>query len=126
MKIDWAPLINTAIQYAAPLAVTAITGILASAGLSLRKFLERKATDAHNSTLIKLAGMAVGYAEDHFGPDTAKGQEKQDAAVAFVMKNLKGVDEATARTFVKGAYTAAFGSLAPLSHTGAASAPLSK
>lgn len=109
--MNWQPLANDILQALSPVIAA---GIVALIGFIIKYFVE-KIRSSNNATILMLAGVAVRYAETQLGPDTGTGLAKQNAAVDFLCKQIKGLDRAVATNFVKAAYHAVFQDIAPLS-----------
>lgn len=108
--MDWTEISKALIEGLAPL-LTA--GLVALIGFATKYFVER-IRSSNNATILMLAGVAVRYAETKFGPDTGRGREKEQIAVDFLVKQIKGLNRQVAENFVKAAYSAAFTNIAPL------------
>lgn len=113
--MDWNLIIKELINGLGPL-LTA--GLVALIGFAIKYVVER-IRSSNNATMLMLAGVAVRYAETHFGPNTGTGLQKQQVAVDFLVQQIKGLNRSVAEQFVKAAYQAVFTSISPL-ETGAA------
>lgn len=98
-----------------------IEAVIAGIGVALAaltRFIVLKMDGSRTRQILRVASIAVHYAEDHFGPDTQNGAAKQDEAVKFLKQNFKPIfgrlSDEQAAAYVKAAYTAAFKGLAPL------------
>lgn len=95
----WMKLLAPFIATLATTLVAGLTAILAWVTNNIKTFFAQKASEANTKesaawykTALFAAGMAVRYAESKFGPDTAKGQEKQKEAAGWLKERLVAID----------------------------------
>lgn len=96
-----------------PIVETVLAGLGALIAMAMR-FLMLKMQGSKTRNILRFASAAVHYAEAKFGPDSASGIKKEQEAVEFIRKNVKGLSEDDARKWVKAAYSAISTGLSPL------------
>lgn len=108
-------LTQQAIQWLIPIVLPFILGgivWLLKKGIDL---LGAKVKESETKVDDYLLGVAVKYAEDHFGPDTAKGKEKLQLACEYVEQVSKGKLKADViEPMVMAKYQDLFGAISPL------------
>lgn len=102
-----------------PIVEMVLAGLGALMAMGAR-FLTLKMQGSKTRNILRFASAAVHYAEAKFGPDTATGIKKEQEAVEFLRKNIKGLSEEDARKWVKAAYGAVTTGLGPLGQSPAA------
>lgn len=107
--------IEQAITYVMPVAVSAVVAGLGWLGKQAFTLLGKKIKESDTKVDDYLAGIAVKWAEDQYGPDTQQGSEKREAAIAWMMNNSeKKLTRGQAEALVRASYTAIFGNIGSL------------
>ena len=109
------PLTQQAIQWLIPIVMPFILGgivWLLKKGIDL---LGAKVKESETKVDDYLLGVAVKYAEDHFGPDSGNGQAKLDLACQYIETISKGRLKASVmRPMLQAKYQELFGALSGL------------
>lgn len=108
--MDWTLFFTELLKASAPIIAAALAALIGF----LIKLVVEKIRSSSNTNLLMLAGVAVQYAETHFGPDTDTGKSKEALAIDFLLSRIKGLDRGVATQFVQAAYQAIFVGIAPL------------
>lgn len=123
----WSGLLATVLSAAA----TGLTALLAWLSNNAKKWVQQKASEANTkesaawyATALYLAGIAVRFAYDKYGPETAKAHELRKEAARFLKDRLIAIDkdivlknpqlDSLIDGFVRAAYTDFFKVVSPL------------
>lgn len=124
----WSGLLATVLSAAA----AGLTALLAWLSNNAKNWVKQKASEANTkesaawyATALYLAGIAVRFAYDKYGPETAKAEELRKEAARFLKDRLIAIDkdivlknpqlDSLIDGFVRAAYTDVFKVVSPLS-----------
>ena len=123
----WSGLLATVLAAVA----AGLTALITWMSNNVKTWIQQKASEQNTkesaawyATALYLAGIAVRYAHDKYGPDTSKGDELRREAAKFLKERLVAIDkdiivknpsiDSLIDGFVRAAYTEAFKAVSPL------------